>query len=91
MTKVRTTIVLPEETAARLRASVPERKRSEFIAEAIENRLMQLAFRTERERTFGAWRDDDYPHLRTHANVWDHIDSLRDDEGWRRPGSPESG
>ncbi len=91
MNKVRTTIVLPEATAAALRARVPERKRSEFIAEAIESRLRQLAFRTEREQTFGAWRDDDYPHLRTHEDVWKQIDSLRDEEGWRKPGRPESG
>jgi len=50
MNKVRTTVVLPETTAAKLRDRVPPRKRSEFVTEAIESHLMQLAFQTERER-----------------------------------------
>ena len=52
MNKVRTTVVLPETTAAKLRDRVPPRKRSEFVTEAIESHLMQLAFQTEREREF---------------------------------------
>ena len=88
MNKVRTTVVLPETTAARLRECVPPRKRSEFVAEAIESHLMQLVFRRERERTFGTWSDEDYPHLRTQEDVTRHIAMLRDDENWRTPADP---
>ena len=83
--KVRTTIVLPAGIAARLRASVPARKRSEFVAKAIEEKLTQLTFEVERDRSFGVWRDEDYPHLQTHEDVRSHIADLRDDRHWRTP------
>ena len=90
MDKVRTTVVLPAATAAKLRDRVPPRKRSEFVTEAIEHHLMQLAFQTERERTFGAWSDEDYPHLRTQEDMKRHIAALRDDDGWRISTEPEA-
>jgi|AP95_1055475.scaffolds.fasta_scaffold87809_2 metal-responsive CopG/Arc/MetJ family transcriptional regulator len=83
MNKVRTTVVLPETTAAKLRDRVPPRKRSEFVTEAIESHLMQLAFQTERESSFGTWSDEDYPHLQNQEDVNRHIAALRDDDGWR--------
>ena len=83
--KVRTTIVLPEETALKLRASVPARKRSEFVTEAIEYQLMKLRSQTERERSFGVWRDEDYPNLHTQEDMRRHIAQLRDDRYWRSP------
>jgi hypothetical protein len=86
--KVRITVVLPEATAAMLRDRVPPRKRSEFVAAAIESHLMQLAFQTERESTFGAWSDQDYPHLHTHEDMKRHIAALRDDDGWRTSTEP---
>lgn len=78
---VRTTVVFPAETAAKLRELVPARKRSEFIAEAVEQRLMELVFRQGREFSFGAWSDEDYPHLRTHTDVQRYISELRSQ--WR--------
>ena len=88
MNKVRTTVVLPEATAARLRDCVPARKRSEFVAEAVESHLRQLAFRAERESTFGAWGDADYPHLRTREDMKRHLAELRHDETWRASAGP---
>lgn len=83
MEKVRTTIVLPSTTAAKLRDRVPPRKRSEFVADAIEHYLLQLQFETERRNSFGAWRDEDYPDLRTRGDLNRYIDGLRDDDTWR--------
>lgn len=80
---VRTTIVLPAETAGKLRELVPKRKRSEFIAEAIEQHLMQMVYQQGRELSFGAWSDEDYPHLRTHDDVRQYIAKLRDKDQWR--------
>jgi len=84
MKKVRTTVVLPATTAAKLREHVPPRKRSEFVAEAIERHLMQYVFEEERARTFGTWRDEEYPNLRTGEDMSRYIAGLRDDGGWRR-------
>ena len=89
MEKVRTTVVLPATTAAKLRDRVPLRKRSEFVTEAIERHLMQSVFEEERTRTFGTWRDEDYPGLRTREDMGRYIAALRDDDGWRRAADAE--
>ncbi|MBT4504062.1 MAG: hypothetical protein HOC74_40400 [Gemmatimonadetes bacterium] len=86
--KVRTTVVLPAATAAKLRDRVPPRKRSEFVAEAIERHLMQLVFEEERKRTFGIWRDENYPDLKTREDMSRYIAERRDDDSWR--GSAQS-
>ena len=82
--KVRTTIVLPAATAKKLRDRIPPRRRSEFVAEALERHLMQLVFEEERKRTFGIWRDEDYPDLRTHEDMSRYIAARRGDDTWRR-------
>jgi len=87
---VRTTVVLPGETAEKLRKFVPARKRSKFVAEAIEQYLMQAIYQQGRELSFGAWKDDDYPHLSTHDDVRRYIAELRDRDHWRRPAGKES-
>lgn len=81
---IRTTVVLPADTAEKLRELVPKRKRSEFIAEALEQQLMQIVCRQARESSFGAWNDRDYPHLRTHDDVRRYIAEMRDKDQWRR-------
>lgn len=83
MGKVRTTVVLPAETAARLRECVPARKRSEFVAEAVDHHLMALAFELEREGTFGAWGDESHGDLKTAEDMRRHMADLRDDSTWR--------
>jgi hypothetical protein len=71
--------VLPAETAKKLRELVPTRKRSEFIAEAVEQRLMRMVYQQGRELSFGAWSDEDYPHLRNHNDMRRYITKLRDE------------
>ena len=80
---IRTTVVLPAETAAKLRELVPARKRSEFITEAVEQHLMKLTFRQGRELSFGAWSDEDYPHLSNLADIQRYISELRSEDRWR--------
>ena len=78
------TVALPAETAKKLRELVPKRKRSEFIAEAIEQRLMPMVYRQGRKLSLGVWSDADYPHLRTQEDVRRYIAELRDRDHWRR-------
>ena len=42
MTNVRQNFTIPEETGRRLKALIADRKRSAFVAEAIEDKLKQL-------------------------------------------------
>lgn len=87
---VRTTVVLPAETAQKLRDLVPPRKRSAFVTEAIEERLAQMTYSQARSRSFAAWKDKDHPDLRTHEDMQRYIGELRTNEDWRRPAKKKS-
>ena len=80
---VRTTFVLPAETAKKLKKFVPDRKRSEFIAKAIEQYLMSITYQQAIETSFGKWKDEDYPNLRTQEDIENYIREMRSDESWR--------
>lgn len=81
---VRMTVALPAETARKLRELVPTRKRSEFVAEAVDQHLMRIVYRQGRELSFGAWSDEEHPRLRTHDDMRRYIAELRDKDQWRR-------
>jgi hypothetical protein len=80
---VRTTFVLPIETAKKLKEFVPDRKRSEFVTKAIEQYLMSIAYEEAIESSLGKWKDEDYPHLRTKEDMENFICELRSDKSWR--------
>ncbi|MEO2003977.1 MAG: hypothetical protein ABGY41_07735 [Candidatus Poribacteria bacterium] len=82
--RVRTTITLPAELDKRLRESVPQRKRSEFIAEAVESLLRRVELREALRVSAGICRDEDYPHWRTPDDVRRYIDESRDSRNWRQ-------
>ena len=87
---VRTTVVFPAETLEKLNELVPKRKRSEFITKAVDQHLMRMVYQQGRELSFGAWSDEDYPHLSTHDDVRNYIAELRDRDQWRRSPGKES-
>ena len=80
---VRTTFVLPSEIAENLKRFIPNRKRSEFVAEAIDQHLYRMVYRQGLELSFGKWKDEDYQHLRTQDDVDRYIREMRSDEAWR--------
>ncbi|MBT3267747.1 hypothetical protein HN371_11365 [Candidatus Poribacteria bacterium] len=82
--KVRTTITLPARLDKLLRESVPPRKRSEFIAKAVEKMLRDVELREAMAEAAGICRDEDYPHWRTPADVRRYLDESRDPANWRR-------
>jgi len=80
---IRTTFVLPAETAKKLKEFVPDRKRSEFVAKAIEQYLMSITYQQVLEISFGKWKDEDYPNLLTQEDIEKYIREMRSDDSWR--------
>jgi hypothetical protein len=71
------TVVLPRTLLARLDTYVPARKRSHFIAEAIEDRLALAEQAAAIEESAGAWSDENHPDLRTGDDVAHWLAALR--------------
>ncbi len=63
------TVVLPRTLLAKLDTYVPARKRSQFIAEAIEDRLALAEQAAAIDESAGAWSDENHPDLRTGDDV----------------------
>ena len=66
---MKTQIVLPDELAHTLRAMVPIRKRSQFIAQAVEARLRAIMFQHTLKTAAGSWSDHHHPDLKTQADI----------------------
>jgi hypothetical protein len=60
---VRLNIILPADLVADLRAQIPVRRRSKFIAEAVREQLDRLRFNAAVAASFGAWADADHPDM----------------------------
>ena len=74
---VRTTIVFPADVAARLRELVPSGRRSEFVADAVDERLRGMQFSQACRHTSGAWKDEDHPELQTFDDLRQYMRELR--------------
>jgi len=79
------TLTLPKSLLIRLDAAVPGRKRSRFIAEAIEERLAIAEQLAALEETAGAWTDERHPDMRSDADIDQWLANLR--AAWRPPGA----
>ncbi|MDA1190899.1 MAG: ribbon-helix-helix domain-containing protein [Candidatus Poribacteria bacterium] len=80
---VRTTITLPVETVNALNKHVSARKRSEFIAEAVEARLAALDFHQALDECAGAWTDENHPDLNAAEDVRRYVREMRAEKGLR--------
>lgn len=88
------TVSFPKDLLVRLRALVPARQRSAFIADAVEYKVRLLEQVEAIDESAGAWKDEDHPELRTEEDIerwlaemrrsWDNhmvnIGAWRDDE-----------
>jgi len=45
---------------------------------------MRIRFKRERERTFGAWKDEDYKGFLAAEDVAEYITSIRSEDEWRK-------
>ena len=71
------TVALPVELLDRLATYVPARRRSDFIAEAIEAYLTRVEQAETLAATAGAWSTERHPELQTPAAIDHWLDTLR--------------
>jgi len=66
---VKIQIVLPDALAQGLKSAIPVRKRSQFIAEAIESKLRSMKFRQALKTSAGCWSDKNHPDLKNQKDI----------------------
>jgi len=76
------TVSLSKTLLDRLDESIPTRKRSEFISEAIQEKLAMLEQLEALEATAGVWTDERYPEMQSEADIDRWLVELR--QGWKR-------
>jgi len=69
MTTTKITLSLPTTLVERLKALVPPRKRSAFVAEALQERLEEEETLAVLEETAGICSADDYPYWDTDEDI----------------------
>jgi len=74
---MKTQIVLPDDMARELKALIPARKRSAFIASALEKQLKMLRFRSALRKSAGAWSDHNHPELLARDGVSRYLARFR--------------
>lgn len=77
MDMMKTQVVLPEELVSQLKEEVPIRKRSQFIAQAVEARLKALKFQRALQTARGCWSDRNHPELKTQAGINRYLSRFR--------------
>ena len=80
------TVSLPTALAERLRALVPPRKRSVFIAKALEESLALAEQAQALEEAAGIWTDERHPEMATGEDIDRWLAELRGnwEERWAR-------
>ena len=77
MTTTKITLSLPTTLAEQLKALVPPRQRSAFVAEALRERLEEEETLTVLEETAGIWSDENYPEFATDKDIDRWLRELR--------------
>lgn len=73
----RTNIILPEELVEEVDRVAGKRKRSWFIAQAIQGKLAKIKFEQALAQAAGAWSDENHPDLRTQADINRYLKRVR--------------
>lgn len=73
----RINVMIPDDLLEQLREHVPERKRSEFIAQATRDRLRRERQREAFLQAAGSWNDPSQARLDTEEGVREYLDELR--------------
>ena len=70
MNTKRTHVVLSDQLVKEIDTLVGTRRRSSFLTEAAEEKLMRLRQIQALESAAGAWKDKDHPELKQGAAKW---------------------
>ena len=70
MSTIRTHVVLEEKLIKDIDRLVGPRRRSSFLAEAAEEKLMRYRQIAALKATSGAWKDEDHPELKQGSAKW---------------------
>jgi len=74
---VRTNVTLPEELVREIDRVAGRRKRSQFIVEAVRERLAKLRFSEALAQAAGAWSDENHPDLVTQEDINSYLRRAR--------------
>ena len=71
-------VTIPCKLAIEIHSIVPKGDVSSFFSEALEYYIKSRKQRMAIRRTFGAWKDEDHPDLKTPADSVAFVRSIRD-------------
>jgi hypothetical protein len=75
--KERLNLYLPKPLLDDLRAYVPARQRTQFIADALEKEIRRARLKAALKASAGAWKDEDHPELATGEDIDRWIEEQR--------------
>ena len=75
------TVTLPQHLIERLNQTVPSRKRSSFISEAIEEHLDLIEQITALEESAGAWSLENHPEMQNEQGIDKWLETVRQNWG----------
>lgn len=81
MTKVKTQIIFPEDTLKKLDRVVKKRERSNFVVEAVEERLKGIKLQNALKVASGLWKDRE--DMKTDKDIKKYLKSLRGSDAAR--------
>lgn len=81
MTKVKTQIIFPEDTLKKLDRVVKKRGRSNFVVEAVEERLKGIKLQNALKVAAGLWKDRE--DMKTDKDIKKYLKSLRGSDAAR--------
>ncbi|MBI3962087.1 MAG: hypothetical protein HY335_05000 [Deinococcus sp.] len=70
-------LLFPETLIQELNRTVRPRTKSQFVVEAVQEKLDRLRLEKGLRAGFGAWRDKNHPDLRTHQDMERYLRALR--------------
>lgn len=71
-------VTLPRELASEIRSLTSKGEMSSFFTEALEHYVAVRKQKLALEKGFGAWKDEDYPHLASPEDSTTYVRNLRE-------------
>lgn len=81
--KVKTNIVLPADVVFAIEGITKRRKRSQFVVEAIREKIERIKFQRALEESAGCWKDKNHPELKTQRDINKYLKKVRATTNYR--------